>query len=189
MAGKEVSKIYAGALLDIGTESNILSRIEEDLGSLAELITGDRDLMLFLNTPVISKDKKKKLIEKLFSDKFHAYTICFLKVLIDNERQQLLPDIHKYFVELIDKINNRQQIKVITSVRLEKSVLKNIENSISEKLKKSIIIEEAIDESILGGIIIKIDDKLIDGSIAKDLNILKNKLIESKVGSNMAYED
>ncbi|MBN2400888.1 MAG: ATP synthase F1 subunit delta, partial [Spirochaetes bacterium] len=181
MADKEVAKVYAGALLDIGVENNILPRIEEELGFLAELIQQDKELMLYLNAPVISKDKKKELIGKLFSDKFCPEMVNFLSVLIDNDRQSLAPEINKNLIDLIDQKNNRQKVKIITSVKLEADVLKGIVNSISNKLKKEVVIEEFIDESILGGIVIRIGDTLIDGSIAKDLNIMRAKLIERKV--------
>ena len=189
MAEKDVSKIYAGALLDIGVETKILPRIGEELGSIAELISEERDLMLFLNAPVISKDRKKVLIEKLFLDKFCPEIINFLKVLIDNDRQLLIPEIYNCLTDLIDQKNNRQKVKVITSVKLEANTLKRIEKAIGEKFKKDVFVEEFVDKSILGGIVIRIDDTLIDGSIAKDLNILKAKLIETKVGGATAYED
>ncbi|MFH0976709.1 MAG: ATP synthase F1 subunit delta [Spirochaetota bacterium] len=189
MAGKEVSKIYAGALLDISVENNILPRIGEELESIVGIISSEKDFMLFLNAPIISKDKKKQLIDKLFRDKVSQDIIIFLKVLIDNDRQSYIVDIYKNFVDLMDQINNRQKIKVITSVKLENATLKRIEEAISRKLKKTIIVEEEVNKSILGGIIIRIDDMLIDGSIVKDLNIMRAKLIETKVGGSTVYED
>jgi F-type H+-transporting ATPase subunit delta len=189
VADKEVSKIYAGALLDIGVENNILPRIGEELGSLVELISKEKDFMLFMNAPVISKDKKKELIDSLFSGKFCPDMVNFLKVLIDNDRQSLMPEINNYLIDLINQKNNRQKVKVITSVKLEANVLKRIEKAIGEKLKKDVFIEEFVDKSILGGIVIRIDDTFIDGSIAKDLNIMRAKLIETKVGGATAYED
>jgi len=189
VADKEVSKVYANALLDVGIENNILSRIGEELDSFAKLVSEEKELMLFLNAPVISKDKKKELIEKLFSGKFCSEVINFIKVLIDNDRQPLTPDINKYLIDLIDQKNNRQKVFVTTSAKLESNVLKQIEKSISNKLKKEVVIEESIDASILGGIVIKIDDTLIDGSVAKDLNIMRAKLIETKVGGATVYED
>ncbi len=189
MADKEIAKIYAGALLDVGLENKILPRVEEELGSFSELISKEKEFMVFLNAPVISRDKKKELIEKLFSGKFCQQMLNFIKVLIDNDRQSLTPYIHSYLVDLIDQKNNRQKVYITTSAKLEPGVLKEIERSIGNKLKKDVIIEESVDNSILGGIVIRIDDTLIDGSIAKDLNIMRAKLIETKVGGATAYED
>jgi F-type H+-transporting ATPase subunit delta len=189
VADKEISKIYAGALLDVGMENNILPRIQEELGSFSELISQEKELMLFLNAPVISKDKKKELIVKLFSGKFCQEMINFIKVLIDNDRQSLTPEIYKYLLDLIDQKNNRQKVYVTASAKLEPDILKQIEKSVSNKLKKDVTIEESVDSSILGGIVIRIDDTLIDGSIVKDLNIMRAKLIETKVGGATAYED
>jgi F-type H+-transporting ATPase subunit delta len=189
VADKEAAKIYAGVLLDIGVENKILPRIEEELGNVSGIFSSEKDLMLFLTAPVISKVKKKDLINRLFSDKYCPDIINFLKVLIDNDRQAIVPEIYRQFTRLTDQISNRQRIKIITSAALDKDTLKRIEKSISEKLKKTVITETEVDKSILGGIIIRIDDKLIDGSIAKDLNRIRKKLIERQIGSGMAYED
>jgi F-type H+-transporting ATPase subunit delta len=189
VADKEISKIYASALLDVGLENNILPRLQEELGSFSELISQEKELMMFLNAPVISKDMKKELIEKLFSGKFCPEMINFIKVLIDNDRQLFTPEIYKYLLDLIDQKNNRQKVYVTTSTKLNPNILKQIEKSISNKLKKDVTIEESIDDSILGGIVIRINDTLIDGSIAKDLNTMRAKLIETKVGGATAYED
>ena len=189
MADKDVSKLYAGALLETGLEKNILPRIEEEVGFFMKLLSEEKELMLFLNAPVISKDKKRELVDKMLSGQFCSEVINFIKVLVDNDRQSLVPDIYSYLISLIDQKNNRQKVKVITSVKLDADVLKGIEKSISEKLKKQAVIEEIVDESILGGIVIRIDDTLIDGSVAKDLNSLRAKLIETKVGGATVYED
>ena len=189
MADKDVSKIYAGALLDVGLEKNILPRMEEEVGFFTKLLSEEKDLMIFLDAPVISKDKKKEFIDKLFSGQFCPEVINFFKVLVDNDRQSLVPDIYSCLISLIDQKNGRQKVKVITSVKLDSGVLKGIGKTVSEKLKKEAVIEEIVDESILGGIVIRIDDTLIDGSVAKDLNSLRAKLIETKVGGATLYED
>ena len=90
---------------------------------------------------------------------------------------------------MIDDVNNRQRVTIITSVDLDSTLKSKLTAKLKDVLKKEIIIKEEIDPSILGGIIIKVGDTVIDGSLAKDLRNIKNNLLNSKVRSEVAYED
>ncbi|HPU90164.1 MAG TPA: ATP synthase F1 subunit delta, partial [Spirochaetota bacterium] len=109
--------------------------------------------------------------------------------LVDNGRQALLKSINEAFVELLDVVNNRQRVTVISSMKLGKDVLDKVQASLSEKLKKNIILDDAVDESILGGIILRMGDIILDGSMANDLKNIRHNLLNSKVRGDRAYED
>lgn len=189
MASNEVANVYAGALLDLAQSKDAVSQMEEELAFVAELASSDRDLMLYLNSPGISSDSKKAFIDKAFSGELSEIIVNFLKVLIDNDRQSEIPSINESMVDLIDDINNRQRVSLISSSKLDDGLKNKIIKALEDKLQKSVIIDEIVDESILGGIVIKIDDLVIDGSLVKDLKKLREKLINSKVRSEVAYED
>jgi F-type H+-transporting ATPase subunit delta len=189
LAEKDVYKAYAGALFDIGLQNNTLDYIEQDFKTIIQLLSSDNDLELFLSSYVIPSDKKKVLIDKLFSDKLSSDIICFLKVLIDNDRQSLISDIYSNFIEITDEHNNRKRIKIITAVKLSREIIEEIERVISGKLKMNIILVEEIDDTLIGGFKMKIDDTVIDGSIARDIASLKAQLIETELGSGIIYED
>ena len=189
MLDKEVSRVYAGALMEMGEDAGNLSQLEEELGFLADLFMQDKDLMIFFNAPVISRDSKKNFIDKVFSGKFCDDIICFLKVLIDNNRQSLISDIHIFLIGLIDELSNQKRVRIVSNARLATDLIKEIKKAIGDNLGKEIIMEEEIDETILGGIIVKIDDRVIDGSIVKDLKSIRENLLDCEVGSEVAYED
>jgi F-type H+-transporting ATPase subunit delta len=185
----EVAKVYAGALLDIGKSKNILPELEEELKSVVDVFNEDKEFKLYLKAPGITKKAKKTFINNVFSDKLSETMIHFLMVLIDKDRQMALSDIYESFRDLVDQANNRQRIKLTTSIKSDASLLKRVESALEEKLKKHIMLEEIVDQSILGGIIIKVDDLIIDGSLSKDLNNIKEKLLYSNIRSEAAYED
>jgi F-type H+-transporting ATPase subunit delta len=189
VAGNDLSRAYASALLEIGQEQNMLSRIEEELGFVASLVRQDRDLMLYLNSPGVSKEAKKGFIDRALGGELSEITINFLKVVIDNDRQLSIGEIHASLIELIDVLNNRQHVCVTSSAKLNSDMLKKIKDSLESKFKKEIIVDEVVDEKIIGGIVIRIGDLIIDGSISKDLRNIKDKLLYSKVRSEAAYED
>ncbi len=189
MVVNEVTKIYAGALLEIGTEKNILTQIQEDCDFLVQLLADDAEFRGFLSAPVISKQAKKNFVDKVFSGKACDETVGFLKVLIDNDRQSLFPEIYRALIELIDEINKSKRVKVISSIKLEANLIESIKNALGQKLGVDIIVDEEVNSSILGGMIIEVDDIVIDGSITSNLRNMKEKLLTRKVMSGVAYED
>lgn len=189
MAGNEVARMYAGALLEIGQEKGTLPRIEEEVGFLASVLAADRDLVLYLNAPGVDKEAKKSLIDRVFSSELCDVTINFIKLTIDKDRQRLIGDIHQALTELIDIANNRQRATVITSEKLNPQMREKITETLKSKFRKEIILDEIIDQKIIGGIVIRVGDLIIDASLAKDLKNIKEKLLISKVRSEAAYED
>jgi F-type H+-transporting ATPase subunit delta len=189
MVINEVARVYAGALLEIGLELKNLSQIEEDLAFFTELLSGDADMTTFINAPVIPRQIKKNFINKIFKNKLSDDTVGFLNVLIDNDRQNFIKDIHHSFIEQIDAVNKRQRIKLISSVKLNENMIDDIKTTLSKKFNKDIIIDESVDESIIGGFIIEIKDRIIDGSVSNGLKNMRDRLLKSKVASGVAYED
>ncbi|HPB82307.1 MAG TPA: ATP synthase F1 subunit delta [Spirochaetota bacterium] len=189
MVVNEVARVYAGALLEVGKEKGILEQVNDEMKFVAQLLQGDSDFMLYMKAPGISTDDKIGFIDKVFSNQLSEEVVNFLKVLVDKDRQVIIDEIYESLVELIDIENNRLRVKIITSAKLEQSLTEKVVQALREKYNKEIILDEEINESILGGIIIKIGDLIIDGSLAKDLKNIRQKLLISKVRSEVAYED
>ena len=189
MAAKDIARVYASSLVELGQEKKILPDMEEEIRFVADLVAKNKDLRHFLLSPGIARDTKKDFIEKIFNGKLSDHMVNFLKVLIDNDRQACIVEINEALAALLDDVNNRQRVTIITSVDLDSSMKSKLSTKLKDVLKKEIIFKEEIDPSILGGIIIKVGDTVIDGSLAKDLRNIKNNLLNSKVRSEVAYED
>jgi F-type H+-transporting ATPase subunit delta len=189
VAFNEIARMYAGALLGIGQEKGILTQVEEELKQVAGIISGDKDMMMYLKSPKISREDKKGMIDKIFAGKIADVMVNFLKVLIDKDRQMLIKDIDESFAEFMDQANNRQRVRVVASTELDGGVVDRIKAALKDKFKKEIIMDITVNKSILGGIIIKIGDLIIDGSLSKSLSKVRGRLLYSKIRSESAYED
>lgn len=189
MAANDIARVYARSLVDVGKEKGILNQLDEEMKFLSELIEQDNLLKSFLSSPSISKKSKLSFVKKVFSDHLSNYTVNLLNVLIENGRQSVVPDIYEYLGILINEINNRQRVTLITSEKLDDTIKEKIKNELTSKLKKEILIDEVINKDILGGLVIKIGDKVINGSLSKDLQNIKKTLLNSKVRRELAYED
>jgi F-type H+-transporting ATPase subunit delta len=189
VAVNEVSRVYAGALLELGKENNLLQQIGEELGALSQLLREDAEFRVYCKTPGISKDSKKNFLDKVFQGKFSDIIVNFLKVLVDNGRLADLDSIHETFLEFLDVESSRIRVMITGSSKLDDALMAKVKSALAAKFKKEIIIEEKVDTSILGGVIIRIGDTIIDGSLVKDLNNIRRNLLSSKVRSEAAYED
>ncbi len=189
MVVNEVARVYAGALLEIGKEQNILDQVAEELKFIIDLLKEDADFLHYMKAPGFTKESKKSLIDKVFKNQLSDIIINFFSVLIDNDRHSIIEEVYESLSQLLDVEKNRLRVKVISSTKLEESVLSKVQSALQDKFKKQIILEEKVDQSIIGGIIIRIGDLIIDGSISKDLKNIREKLLLSKVRSEVAYED
>ena len=189
MAANDIARVYATSLVEFGKQKNVLPELEEEIKFLADLVTENKELRLFLVAPGIAKESKKDFIDKVFKGNLSDYMVNFLKVLLDNDRQSCLLDIKQALEALLDQVNNRQRVTIVTSVALDPAMKTKLSARLKDVLKKEIILKEEVNASILGGIIIKVGDTVIDGSLMKDLKNIKNNLLNSKVRSEVAYED
>jgi F-type H+-transporting ATPase subunit delta len=189
VAAKDIARVYASTLVEFGQEKKVLPEIEEEIRFVADLVSENRELRQFLASPGIPKDAKKDFIDKIFKGQLSEIMNNFLKVLIDNDRQSNIIEISEAFCALLDDVNNRQRVTIITSTDLDSALKSKLTEKLKTVMKKEIILKQEIDASILGGIIIKVGDTVIDGSLVKDLRNIKINLLNSKVRSEVAYED
>jgi F-type H+-transporting ATPase subunit delta len=189
VAAKDIARVYASSLGDLGQEKKILTEIEEELKVVSELYAGDKDFRNFLLAPQIEKETKKKFIDTVFKGKMSEIMVDFLKVLIDNDRQSAIIETYEALSLYADDVNNRQKVTVITSVALDEPLKNKLIQRLKEVTKKDVILKVDVDQKILGGIIIQVGGTVIDGSLAKDLRNIKHNLLNSKVRSEVSYED
>jgi len=163
------TKQYINSLYEACGDTEIQKLLKE-----AEFLRSNIfDVNKLLMDPNISWSfKEKKLKDNNVSEKI----INFLKIIYLNKDTKRLDNILKSFLDLINQKANIEEVLVTTSEQLEISVKEEIKKELENKFNKKIILKEIIDEKIIGGIIIKINDKLYDNSIISKLNKLKNNL-------------
>lgn len=189
MAAKDIARVYASSLVELGQSMKTLPEFEEEMRFVAGVIKEEADFRNFLVAPGIARETKKDFIDKVFKGNLSETIVNFIKVLIDNDRQSCIVEIYEALSALVDDVHNRQQVTIVTSTDLDSSMKEKLTGRLKEILKKDIILKSEIKADILGGIIIKVGDTVIDGSLAKDLRNIKNNLLNSKVRSEVAYED
>ena len=174
MIASKITSRYAKALIDLSKDQNNLDTCLEDMKLLKIACEENHDLSLLLKSPNINADKKWGILEQIFSKKVSKVSLLFIQILTRKKREALLPLIAENFINLYKKSKNIAVAKVTTANPLDDQLRKQIIDFMKEGNKESIELNEEIDEAILGGAIIKMGDKQIDGSLMRNLKNLKN---------------
>ena len=158
----EVSLQYAKSLYDLSKD---LDQDLNDLEVLKSCISNSNELVKVLMHPSISKEEKKELFKNLLSGKVEDYFLYFVYVLVDNERILELENIYDTFKMLVDEKNNILNCEVVSKYPLDNNVKEDLIKYLSQKYQKKIILKELVNDELIGGIKVIVQNEVIDYTI------------------------
>jgi F-type H+-transporting ATPase subunit delta len=168
---------YAQALLELADSRGITQQVTDDVAGIAQLIEQDATFGQYLSDPSISSTEREGVIDRTFGGRTDGVVIAFLKLLNTRNRLGEFPGIAKAFKKLLDARSGNVNVEVTVAQTLPPDELENVRQQISHKLGKNAVVTQKVDESIIGGLVLKIGDSLIDGSVKAQLETLKRKMI------------
>lgn len=168
----KVAKRYALALSKSAAEC--IDDVFSDLSAIEETIFRNDELKTFFSHPVVSLKDKKEALNAAFENKINRISLNFIQTLLDESRFEIFKTIFELFKKEVDLIKNTQQAEIISAVTLTDDTKKRLEEKLSAKLNKNVILNCSVDEKILGGLVVKIEDKVIDLSLKTKFETLKN---------------
>jgi len=180
MRQTKVAQRYAKAIFDLAVETSKLEEVKNDF----ELIQSvqNKDLHLILMSPIVKGEKKIAIFEAVFSKHIQPITSSFFKLIFSKGRSVAINDIINAFIEKYRIQKGIKLVELTTAVEVSKEIQGNISAVLKENslLKgKSIELKTKVDSSIIGGLIVQVDDKLFDASIRHDLQVIKKQFIEN----------
>ena len=173
----KTAKNYSEALFQIGSVQNDVEKLYTQLKNITEILNSSSELKTFLESPLVSANDKKEIIYKVFGKDFDLQLINLMNLLADNKRFALLETVLNCFEKLYEQKNNISKISVISATEINENSKKRLETVLSQKTGKNIIPQYRIKEDIIGGIIIKINDKIIDLSLDKKIKNMERQII------------
>ncbi|MFL0161013.1 ATP synthase F1 subunit delta [Aquirufa salirivi] len=168
-----VAHRYAKSLLDLAIEKKVVEDVYQDMVSFQETCQNSKELVLAFKSPIIKHGTKMTILSKLFKDKFHAVSYSIFEIITRKNREKFLPAIAKQFIELYTSYKGIQKADVVTSSTLTEEQRKQVIAIVKEYSGKDVQLHESIDESLIGGFILRVGDKQVDDSIRRKLNDLK----------------
>lgn len=176
-----VAKRYAKALFEVANERKMLDQVEQDLNLIVKIMKDTEGFLTFFRHPKISFDVKKELITSVLQKQISTISQNFLFQLIDNQRIEYAEEILFQYVILANEVRKVVDVEAVTAVELEESDKNSIIQMFSKKMNKTVRLTNVIDPSILGGMIVKMGDRIYDGSLSSQLSMMKKNLLESRV--------
>ncbi len=178
MAEIRVAKRYAMGLMKSAEELKQVDVVSNDLQFLESIYRQSKDFQLFLHSPVIQNEKKKKILATMFSKKIGEVSLKFLLLLTAKGRENVFPEIIRQFFALRDEKLGIVNIDVTAAVRFSKTQEKNLISQLEEYTKKKVRLLFKLDKRIQGGFIVKVGDTILDGSLRRQLEHLREKFLE-----------
>lgn len=175
MKSTKVATRYAKALLELAIENNKIDSILGDMNYLLSANAETRDFELLLKSPIIKADKKIAIFEVIF-DQFESVTKAFVELITRNGREALLPEIAQAFDTQVKEFKGIVPVTIVSATPLTEQTRNTIIAKVQASVKGSLEVTEKIDASLIGGFVVKMDDKQIDASVVSQLNNLKQRL-------------
>lgn len=176
MAGTRAAIRYAKALLSLSLSEKKADKVNDDMKRIANTISENEELANVLGNSVIKTEVKKAALLAIFP-KLNKLTSGLFDLLISNKRIDILPAVAEKYSVLFDEHNGKEVAQVTTAVPLTKDLEKKVLAKVKELTNKTVELESIVDESIIGGFILRVGDQQFDASISNKLNKLKREFI------------
>ena len=167
---------YAGALYSLAEEANCTKEILEDLSAISDVLDGEREYITLLDTPSVSKEEKCSLIDSAFSGNVNEYTLNFLKLLAEKRAVRNFFDCKKEYVKQYNKANNIAEAVVITATEISAETASRITEKLERMTGKKIMLDKKVDKSIIGGMILRMENTQTDASVKTKLDELSKQI-------------
>ena len=181
-----VDRAYAQALFELGRDNGELEALADEVDELGELLAEQPDLRRLIRSPAIAAQERARLIGRLFEGRVSPTMYRFLQVVTRKGRLASLPGIVQAFAELMTDHRGLVEVDVFVAQRLDEATAKEVAERIGEVLGREVVLHQYVDEELIGGLKIRVGDKLIDGSVANQLKLLRQRM--GRVGRERARE-
>lgn len=169
---------YALALYKVAEEKGKVDQFLDELKNIVELIDKDADFQMLIHHPSVSTQNKKKLFENIFEGKVEADVLSFLKLLLEKGRILEVGSMLKQMEIIYLEKHNTAIAEIKTVVPLLENEKTELVSNLQKKFNKTIILKEELDSSILGGIYVRIDNEVIDGTVKSNIEEMKKIMLK-----------
>lgn len=180
----KASRRYTTAIYEVAKDQGKLEEIAKDFHYVIGLINSNHDLELFFSSPVIPKSKKLEVVKTILTGRVSDLTMTFMILLLERRRGGLTLEILKDFIQLKKEKEGIADVVVKTSVELNDTEKASMKSKIDAYTKLNCILSFETDKTIIGGFVAKIHDTILDASIKRQLEILKNRFRQGDFSLN-----
>jgi F-type H+-transporting ATPase subunit delta len=175
---EEIAQVYARALFEVAVEHDALDEIREQLDAFADAMDSNRQLAAFFFSPYFSAKEKKQGLEKAVTDANPAFD-NFLQALIERHRMPAIFRIRKEFIVLWDEERRLLPVQITSAVELDSETVENLGKRIGEQVDRQIELSSEVDPEIIGGVVLRVGNVILDASIKNRLEQLRKQVAQA----------
>jgi F-type H+-transporting ATPase subunit delta len=172
---EEIASVYARSLFEVAQEQGKLDVVRDQLGEFADTLESNQQMQVFLFSPYFSTPEKLEGLEKVVTGA-EPILLNFLKLLIEKSRMPAVFRVRRTFDELWQHENKLLPVEITSAIELDKKTVKQIGDRIGEETGQKIELSERVDPDILGGLIVRVGNSIIDSSIRARLDSLRKQV-------------
>ena len=172
---EEIAQVYARALFEVAKERDILDEVHDELGAFSDALNENRELAVFFFSPYFSSEEKKNGLERAVTGADPAF-MNFLEALLERHRMPAIFRIRARFEQLWDEENKLLPVEVTSSVELDTEIVQSIGKRIGEQTGQKVELSSKVDPDILGGLVVRVGNFVLDASIRNRLNQLRKQV-------------
>lgn len=175
-----IAKRYAQALYEVAEERNTVDAVESQLSLIEQTVADSKDLRTMLHHPRIDGADKKAVLEQIFKDDVNPEVLNLLKVLVDRKRETILVDLKKAYTVIANEARGIVEMLVTTAEPLSKEDEDKLSQAFGKVLNKQLRIITKTDPKVIGGVLVRIGNRVYDGTLAGKLARFHQELKASR---------
>ena len=181
MDQSKITVRYAKAFFSLAREKNQLDSLKKDIELIFSLCNESSDFRLLLDSPVVKTSQKIKLIRSIFGKHIQPLSLKFLELIINNKRESHLPGICRNILSLYRQDQGVKTAVLTTAVEMGQPIISHIQTTLEKEFNAHVELSKLVDPKLIGGFVLRVDDRQLDASIASQLRKMKEKLLQSEI--------
>jgi F-type H+-transporting ATPase subunit delta len=180
MLNQAVARRYASALFELAQEKGQIDQVDHELGMVAGMVESNSQLKAVVEDVLLAPQVKRDLVEKLFAGKVSPLVMNFLSVVVTKRREAYLPQMYRSFLDMANAVRGIVEVEVRSAVALSEEMAANLEQKLVSRLGKRVKFQTQVAPELIGGLVVRVGDELMDGSVRTRLRRLRDRLTSSK---------
>jgi F-type H+-transporting ATPase subunit delta len=172
---EEIAEVYARALFEVAKENDVLDRVHDELGEVADAMSESRDLQVFFFSPYFSSEEKRQAVSRIVSDADER-TVNFLELLAERHRMPALFRIRRTFDSMWAEENKLLPVTVTSAVELDEGLVNSIGERIEEQTGRKVELSSKVDPDVLGGLQVRVGNMVLDATVRNRLEKLRKQV-------------
>ncbi|MTI46865.1 F0F1 ATP synthase subunit delta [Sporosalibacterium faouarense] len=177
-----VGRRYAQALFEVAIELDKLESFKEEINGVSAVFDSEPKLKTIFEHPKLSKNEKKDIVNSIFKEKISQEVLNLMYIIVDKGRERYINSISKEYTALSNEKQGIIEATAITAVEMDEAEKSKLQENLSKKFSKKVILTNTIDESVIGGVLVRVEDKVIDSSIRGKLDMIEKSLKDIRIG-------